>query len=70
MMHFTIPEIKRCAGKTAHKTRNAAAKELKRSDGKRMKVFKCDCCDAYHIGHDSGRGHRHTKRNRRIPIVR
>jgi hypothetical protein len=51
MLHFTFPQVLRCAGKTPHKTIKAAAKELKRSNGPRMKVYKCEHCGAYHIGH-------------------
>jgi hypothetical protein len=45
-------QFPKCLGKTAHLTMKAAAVELKRRAGPRMKIFKCRECDAYHIVHD------------------
>lgn len=63
-----FPKPLKCAGKTQHMTRNAALKELRVSNGRRMKVFKCPYCAAYHIGHDHGKGPRHTARDKSIPL--
>jgi hypothetical protein len=68
-MSLTLPKLLPCAGKAKHETHKAAAKELRRNDGKRMGIYKCRDCGAFHIGHDRADAPRNTMRNKLIPIV-
>lgn len=68
-MNLSFPKLSLCVGKTRHETHKAAAKELRRNDGKRMGIYKCRDCGAYHIGHDRSDAPRNTRRDRRIPIA-